>query len=164
MLECHQWLDEPLQEVSGQAQHALELTYELRTRSRLLTRSVDGVELGLFLPRGRVLQQGDRLLANDGSTVVIQAAPEPLTRVQCEDALLLARGAYHLGNRHVALEVQRGELRYLRDHVLTGMLKGLGLEPEDIVAPFNPESGAYHGHTHGSVATPAAPLLRLSGH
>lgn len=163
MLECHQWLDEPVAETSAEA-HMLELTYELRTRSRLLTQSVDGVELGLFLPRGRVLQQGDRLLANDGSTVVIQAAPEPLTRVQCDDALLLARAAYHLGNRHVALEVQRGELRYLRDHVLAGMLKGLGLEPEDIVAPFNPESGAYHGHTHSSVATPAAPMLRLSGH
>jgi len=163
MLECHQWLDDALAEVSAET-HVLELTYELRTRSRLLTQSADGVELGLFLPRGRVLQHGDRLLANDGSTVLNQAAPEPLTRVQCDEALLLSRAAYHLGNRHVALEVQRGELRYLRDHVLAGMLKGLGLEPEEIVAPFNPEAGAYPGHTHGSVATPAAPLLRLSGH
>ena len=80
MLECHQWLDDALAEVSAET-HVLELTFELRTRSRLLTQSADGVELGLFLPRGRVLQHGDRLLANDGSTVLIQAAPEPLTRV-----------------------------------------------------------------------------------
>ena len=122
MLECHQWLEETSPHVAGDARHVLELTYELRTRSRLRT------------------------------------------QVYCDDALLLARAAYHLGNRHVALEVQRGQLRYLRDHVLAGMLTGLGLELEDIVAPFNPESGAYHGHTHASVATPAAPMLRLSGH
>ena len=102
------------------------------------------------------------LLADDGTVVAIQAEPEPLSRVLCDDTLLLARAAYHLGNRHVALEVQRGQLRYQRDHVLEGMLKGLGLDVEDIVAPFNPEPGAYHGHTH-SVATPAAPFLRLSG-
>lgn len=158
MLECHQWLDG-----AGPAHRELELTYELRTRSRLKTRTRDGVEVGLFLPRGRVLQHGDRLLADDDTVIIIHAEPEPLSRVFCDDTLLLARAAYHLGNRHVALEVQPGQLRYQRDHVLEGMLKGMGLDVEDIVAPFNPEPGAYHGHTH-SVATPAAPLLRLNGH
>lgn len=158
MLECHQWLDEP-----GPAHYELELTYELRTRSRLRTQTREGMEVGLFLPRGRVLAEGDRLLANDGSVIVIRAAAEPLSRVFCSDPLLLARGAYHLGNRHVALEVQAGQLRYLRDHVLDAMLKGFSLEVEEIVAPFTPEPGAYNAHTH-SVATPAAPLLRLNGH
>lgn len=158
MLECHEFLDQP-----GPAHHELELTYEKRTRSRLRARTLSGVEVGLFLPRGRVLAEGDRLLATDSSVVVIRAAAETLSCVRCEDALLLARAAYHMGNRHVALEVRHGELRYLRDHVLDAMLRGLSLEVEEIVAPFNPERGAYHGHSH-SVATPPAPMLRLSGH
>lgn len=157
MLECHQWLDDP-----GPVHHELELSYEMRTRSRLRTQTRAGVEVGLFLPRGRVLRQGDRLLANDNTVVMVHAEPEPLSRVLCDDALLLARAAYHLGNRHVALEVLPGQLRYQRDHVLEAMLIGLRLEVEDIVAPFNPEPGAYHGHAH-SVATPPAPFLRLNG-
>ncbi|WP_304641105.1 urease accessory protein UreE [Pseudomonas sp.] len=158
MLECHEFLDQP-----GPAHHELELTYEKRTRSRLRARTLSGVEVGLFLPRGRVLAEGDRLLATDSSVIVIRAAAETLSCVRCEDPLLLARAAYHMGNRHVALEVRRGELRYLRDHVLDAMLRGLSLEVEEIVAPFNPEPGAYHGHSH-SVATPPAPMLRLTGH
>lgn len=163
MIECHQWLDEP-----GPAHHVLELTYEKRTRSRLRAQTADGLEIGLFLPRGRVLAEGDRLLGNDGSVVVIHAESETLSRVYCDDALLLSRAAYHMGNRHVPLEIQQGQLRYLRDHVLDNMLRGFGLEVEEIFAPFNPEPGAYHSHGH-SVATPAgatpgAPFLRMDSH
>lgn len=162
MIECHQWLDQP-----GPADHVLELTYELRTRSRLRAQSQAGVEIGLFLPRGRVLAEGDRLQGEDGSVVVIHAQSEALSRVFCDDALLLSRAAYHMGNRHVPLEIQAGQLRYLRDHVLDSMLRGFGLEVEEIFAPFNPEPGAYHSHGH-SVATPAGPLpsapfLRIGG-
>ncbi|MGM8935444.1 urease accessory protein UreE [Pseudomonas neustonica] len=158
MLECHEWL-----EGEGGHDHVLELSYELRTRSRLRAETEGGLEVGLFLPRGRVLAQGERLQCNDGSVLMISAAPEQLSRVHCDDALLLARAAYHMGNRHVALEVRANELRYLCDHVLDAMLRGFGLEIEQITAPFNPESGAYHNHSH-SVATPAAPFLRLAGH
>ncbi len=158
MIECHHWLDGP-----GPADHVLELTYEKRTRSRLRAQTLDGLEVGLFLPRGRVLAQGDRLQGDNGSVVVIHAEPESLSRVYCDDALLLSRAAYHMGNRHVALEIHAGQLRYLRDHVLDGMLRGFGLEVEEVFAPFNPEPGAYHSHNH-SVATPAAPFLRLGGH
>ena len=87
MLECHQWLDG-----AGPAHHELELTYELRTRSRLRTRTRGGVEVGLFLPRGRVLQHGDRLLADDDTVVIIHAEPEPLSRVLCDDTLLSGFG------------------------------------------------------------------------
>jgi urease accessory protein len=163
MIECHQWLDEP-----GPAHHVLELTYEKRTRSRLRAQTADGLELGLFLPRGRVLAEGDRLLGNDGSVVVVHAESETLSRVYCDDALLLSRAAYHMGNRHVPLEIQQGQLRYLRDHVLDNMLRGFGLEVEEIFAPFNPEPGAYHSHGHSVAtpagATPAAPFLRMDSH
>jgi urease accessory protein len=163
MIECHQWLDEP-----GPAHHVLELTYEKRTRSRLRAQTADGLEIGLFLPRGRVLAEGDRLLGNDGSVVVIHAESETLSRVYCDDALLLSRAAYHMGNRHVPLEIQQGQLRYLRDHVLDNMLRGFGLEVEEIFAPFNPEPGAYHSHGHSVAApagaTPAAPFLRMDSH
>jgi urease accessory protein len=163
MIECHQWLDEP-----GPAHHVLELTYEKRTRSRLRAQTADGLEIGLFLPRGRVLAEGDRLLGNDGSVVVVHAESETLSRVYCDDALLLSRAAYHMGNRHVPLEIQQGQLRYLRDHVLDNMLRGFGLEVEEIFAPFNPEPGAYHSHGHSVAtpagATPAAPFLRMDSH
>ena len=159
MLECHAWLEDE----SGPHDHVLELTYELRTRSRLRAKTVAGDEVGLFLPRGRVLAQGDRLQCLDGSVLMIAAASEKLSRVVCDDTLKLARAAYHMGNRHVALEVHATELRYQCDHVLDAMLVGFGLEVEQITAPFNPEKGAYHNHSH-SVATPAAPLLRLAGH
>tara|TARA_R110000822_G_scaffold34103_20_gene97117 strand:+ start:1682 stop:2182 length:501 start_codon:yes stop_codon:yes gene_type:complete len=163
MIECHQWLDEP-----GPAHHVLELTYEKRTRSRLRAQTADGLEIGLFLPRGRVLAEGDRLLGDNGSVVVIHAESETLSRVYCDDALLLSRAAYHMGNRHVPLEIQQGQLRYLRDHVLDNMLRGFGLEVEEIFAPFNPEPGAYHSHGHSVAtpagATPAAPFLRMDSH
>lgn len=158
MLECHEWL-----EGSGPAHHELELTYEKRTRSRLRATTQSGIEVGLFLPRGRVLAEGDRLLATDGSVVVIRARPEKLSQVCCDDPLLLSRAAYHMGNRHEPLEIQPGQLRYLCDHVLDAMLVGFGLKVESVHAPFNPEPGAYHNHAH-SVATPPAPLLRLHGH
>ena len=119
MLECHAWLEE-----SGPHDHVLELTYELRTRSRLRVKTVAGEEVGLFLPRGRVLAQGDCLQCLDGSVLMIAAAPEKLSRVVCDDTLKLARAAYHMGNRHVALEVHATELRYQCDHVLDAMLVG----------------------------------------
>lgn len=134
------------------ATERLELAFETRCKSRLRARLVGGEECGLFLERGTVLRGGDRLLANDGRVVEVAAAPEALLEAVSGDPLLIARAAYHLGNRHVAVELKPGRLRFARDHVLGEMVRGLGLKLTEIEAPFEPESGAYgahggHGHS-----------------
>ncbi|WP_368655813.1 urease accessory protein UreE [Methylomagnum ishizawai] len=126
----------------------LTLPYEARQKSRLLARTDGGVQVGLFLPRGKVLRGGDVLTGPTGEVVAVRSAPEALSVVKTGDALLFARACYHLGNRHVALQIAPGELRYLADHVLDEMVRGLGLEIAHESAPFEPEAGAYHGHGH----------------
>ncbi len=135
----------------------LELCFDYRTRSRLRARTLGGVEVGLFLPRGTILRDGQKLRASDGSVILVRAAVEALTEARCPDPLLLARAAYHLGNRHVAVQLGDGWLRIAADHVLGGMLVGLGVELRPLDAPFEPEAGAYaHGHQHaGETASPA---------
>jgi urease accessory protein len=128
--------------------HTLTLPYEARQKSRLLAQLDGGADAGLFLPRGTVLRGGDRLTGPDGVVVLIVSAPEPLSVVRTGDALRFARLCYHLGNRHVALQIEPGELRYLADHVLDEMVRGFGLEVSHESAPFEPESGAYRGHGH----------------
>ncbi|PZP58548.1 MAG: urease accessory protein UreE [Azospira oryzae] len=128
----------------------LVLPFELRCRSRLRTRLETGEEAGLFLEPGTVLRGGDRLLGNDGRVVEVVAAPERLMEARGEDPAQLARLAYHLGNRHVAVEVGPQWLRFAADAVLEQMLVGLGARVTEVVAPFEPEGGAYrHGHGHG---------------
>ena len=137
----------------------LILTFELRYKCRLRTRTESGEDVGLFMQRGTVLRDGDKLLADDGRIVEVLAAPEALQEARAADPLLLMRGAYHLGNRHVAVQLGTGWLRFAADHVLRDMVAGLGLPVTEIVAPFQPESGAYgHGHTHGG-ATSATPVI-----
>lgn len=130
------------------ATEKLVLPFEARCKSRLRTQLAGGEECGLFLERGMVLRGGDRLLANDGRVVEVVAAAEALCEAVSGDALLLLRAAYHLGNRHVAVEIQAGRLRFARDAVLAQMVRGLGLPLRDVEAPFEPESGAYSGHAH----------------
>ncbi|MGB5735153.1 MAG: urease accessory protein UreE [Thiohalocapsa sp.] len=126
------------------------LTLEQRVRSRQRIRLDDGGEAGLLLPRGETLKDGDLLTTDDDSlTVRIVAAPECLSIAVCDDALLLARACYHLGNRHVALQIEPGRLCWLHDHVLDAMVTGLGLEVTVQDAPFEPEPGAYGGHASG---------------
>ena len=125
----------------------LTLSYQSRTKSRLLAKLDNGEDVGLFLERGKVLRGGDVLTGPEGLAVLIIAAEEAVSVARSEDDLLLARACYHLGNRHVALQIEPGELRYLADPVLDGMLHGLGLSVEHESAPFEPEAGAYrHGH------------------
>jgi urease accessory protein len=139
------------------AQSRLVLPFDLRTRGRLLARLDDGAEIGLLLDRGRPLRGGDRLRASDGRIVEVVAEPEIVSVITAKDPWQLARAAYHLGNRHVALEVTAGSLRYLHDHVLDDMVRGLGLALDVRTMPFEPEGGAYapgghshaHGHDHG---------------
>ena len=132
----------------GRPTATLTLPLEKRLRSRLRAVLDDGGDAGIFLPRGQTLRHGDLLAADDGTVVRICAAPEVLSEVQVDDPLLLARACYHLGNRHVALQIEAGRLCYLHDHVLDEMLQGLGLQPTSTEAPFEPEPGAYGGHSH----------------
>jgi urease accessory protein len=122
----------------------LTLPFELRQKSRLRARLDDGEEVALILPRGRVLRGGDRVTAADGRELEIVAAPERLLHIECEE---LARVAYHLGNRHVPLQVGPGFLRIAEDHVLEEMVRRLGASVSHVEAPFEPEAGAY-GHHH----------------
>ena len=137
------------------ATRSLTLSYDYRTKSRLRTTLDSGEALGLFLPRGTILRGGQLLLASDGSVVEVFAAEESLLEARCENLLDLTCAAYHLGNRHVAVQVggdMRGAwLRLGADHVLEMMLAKLGCDVHALVAPFEPESGAYapgHGHQH----------------
>lgn len=127
----------------------LTLPFELRQKSRLVAKLESGRDILLHLPRGNVLRGGALLGASDGLVIIVRAAAEALSVVGSDDALLLLRAAYHLGNRHVALQLEPGELRYLHDHVLDDLVRGLGLEPRTLHAPFEPEPGAYgHGAVH----------------
>ncbi len=145
---------------AGEPQTTLTLPLDRRVRSRQRVVLDDGREAGLFLARGQVLRDGDLLAGTDGLLVRVRAAAEPVSEVHCDDALLLARACYHLGNRHVVLQIGPGFVRYPHDHVLDDMLRGLGLQPTYAEAPFEPEPGAYggasghhgghaHGHGHG---------------
>lgn len=131
------------------AEDSLTLPFEHRQKSRLLARTDGGREILLQLPRGNVLRHGTRLRASDGSVLEVRAAPESLSAVESVSPVTLLRAAYHLGNRHVALQIDELGLRYLHDHVLDDMLAGLGLVPRLLKAPFEPEHGAYaHGSSH----------------
>src|SRR5579862_3549598 len=88
------------------AQEVLALPFELRRRSRLRSRLESGEEVGLFLPRGTALREGDLLQADNGRVVQVRAAPETVSCARSQDPLLLARASYHLGNRHVALQIE----------------------------------------------------------
>ena len=134
------------------ANETLVLPFDLRCKSRLRTRLAGGEEVGLFLPAGTLLRGGMRVEANDGRIVAIVAADEPLIEVRASDSLLLARAAYHLGNRHVAVQLAQDWLRLQPDHVLEQMLLGLGVSVQPIRAPFEPEAGAYApGHQHDTM-------------
>ena len=125
----------------------LVLPFERRCVSRQSAQLSDGTSVQLFLPRGTVLRHGDVLAGEDGTRVVVEAAAEDVHVARTSDPRALARAAYHLGNRHVAVEVGEGLLKIERDGVLADMLLGLGIEVEAARVPFEPESGAY-GHSH----------------
>jgi urease accessory protein len=128
----------------------LRLPFDLRQKSRLRTQLVSGEDAWLLLPRGDILRGGDKLLANDGRVIEVIAAMEAVIHITCADATALAKAAYHLGNRHVPVEVGEGYLRIAADHVLAEMLSGLGATLTPMQAPFEPEGGAYGGHgAHG---------------
>jgi len=131
----------------------LELDWDTRQKSRFDAVDSQGRRIGVFLPRGGAVRGGDVLVAEDGSLIAIKAKAEPLLAVTVGahgTPLDLLRAAYHLGNRHVPLEVTPTRLQLEPDHVLAEMLKRMGLVVETVEAPFEPEGGAYgKGHDPG---------------
>ena len=134
---------------------SVELDWDVRQKSRFDATDSQGRALGVFLPRGSVVRGGDLLVAEDGSLVRVVAAAQPVLRVTaCAEhgsPFDLLRAAYHLGNRHVALELQPDRLQLEPDHVLAEMLRAMHLTVTEALAPFEPEAGAYAagGHAHG---------------
>jgi len=126
------------------------LTLEQRVKARLRVTLDNGEDAGFFVERGSVLRDGDCLQAESGEIVVIRPAKESVSTVYVDDLLALSRACYHLGNRHVALQINKEFVRYQHDHVLDEMLVGLGLHPVSEMAPFEPEPGAYGDHGHAS--------------
>lgn len=153
------------------ARHVV-LPYAERCKSRLRVRLDDGSEAGLFLPRGTVLHGGDVLLDDAGGEIQVIAAAEALYEVRAADGATdphfdLMRAAYHLGNRHVPLQLAPRALRLERDPVLRDMLQGLGVAIHDITAPFEPEAGAYgggHRHDHDASGGVIGELLSREAH
>jgi urease accessory protein len=145
----------------------LTLRFEDRRRSRMRARLDDGREAALLLPHGTILRDGDELGAEAGDAdgdaeqagdevIVVRAAAQTLSVVRSDEPLSLARAAYHLGNRHVPVQLGAGWLAYEHDHVLDEMVEALGLSLETRIAPFEPEAGGYKhdgatksGHTSG---------------
>ena len=142
----------------------VELDWDTRQKSRFDATDSSGRAIGVFLPRGTAVRGGDVLVAEDGSLVRVLAAPQPVLRVtactQHGSPFDLLRAAYHLGNRHVQLELRPDHLQLEPDHVLADMLRQMHLIVTEANAPFEPESGAYaaaapagsahgHGHSHG---------------
>lgn len=136
--------------LSGHIDDTLELPFDLRQKSRLRVKLASGREAALFLTRGIILRGGDLLKSDDGLVVKVVAAQEPVYNVIAPTPRDLMCAAYHLGNRHVSLQIGDGWLRLEQDYVLKDMLIGLGMQVSEVVAPFEPEAGAYGGgHRHG---------------
>ena len=147
------------------------LDWDTRQKSRFEATDSQGRTLGVFLPRGSVVRGGDVLVAEDGSLVRVEAAAQPVMVVRpCPhhgSPFDLTRAAYHLGNRHVQIELQPDHLKIEPDHVLAEMLQRMHLNVTQEQASFEPEAGAYagghgHGHEHGHAAHAPEPAVATS--
>jgi urease accessory protein len=144
---------------------SVELDWDVRQKSRFDAADSNGRSLGVFLPRGTMVRGGDVLVAEDGSLILVRAAAQPVLRVTpCAvhgSPFDLLRAAYHLGNRHVHLELKPDHLKLEPDHVLADMLQQMHLIVTEVNEAFEPENGAYmagnhaHGHAHEHEAVPA---------
>ena len=144
--KLHRWSEPPADTVV--------LDFDDRHRRRMAMTGTRGLEFLLDLEHAVALRGGDALVLEDGRLVEVVAAPEPLLEIRCNDPQHLVRVAWHLGNRHLPTQITGRALRIRRDHVIEGMVKGLGARVIEIEAPFDPEGGAYAGdgqahETHG---------------
>jgi urease accessory protein len=156
---------------------SVELDWDVRQKSRFDATDSTGRVLGVFLPRGTLVRGGDVLVGEDGSLVIVRAAPQPVLVVQANPShrtpFDLLRAAYHLGNRHVQLELTPDHLKLEPDHVLADMLRQMHLIVTETNEAFEPEGGAYaagghdhdhdHGHAHGPAPAPAAAPAHVHG-
>jgi urease accessory protein len=156
---------------------SVELDWDQRCKSRFDATDSAGRHIGVFLPRGSVVRGGDVLVTEDGSLIRVQAAPQPVLVVracpQHGSPFDLLRAAYHLGNRHVPLQVQADHLKLEPDHVLAGMLSAMHLIVSEEHSAFEPEAGAYaatggahgagHGHDHHEHTAAPAPAPHEHG-
>lgn len=138
----------------------LTLDHHQRRRARLRVPLPNGEAVGISLPRGQALKDGDRVRSEPSGLVArVRAAPEHVSVAETSDQHLLTRAAYHLGNRHVGLRIEHGRLIYSKDHVLDGLCRELGLSVSEQILPFEPEAGGYaggHGHAHEMRLAPPA--------
>ncbi|EPT7753028.1 urease accessory protein UreE, partial [Escherichia coli] len=137
----------------AQTTASVTLPVDMRVKSRIKVTLNDGRQAGLLLPRGLLLRDGDILSNENGDEFIkVIAADEAVSVVRCADPFMLAKACWHLGNRHVPLQIMPGELRYHHDHVLDDMLRQFGLDVDFAHLPFEPEAGAYasksHAHNH----------------
>ena len=149
---------------AGHVDDYLALPFDRRQKSRLRATLASGDEAALMLERGTILRGGDCLRAEDGRIVQVLAAAQTVMDVTATTPQALMRAAYHLGNRHVPLQVGDGWLRLERDHVLKDMLLGLDVGISELEAPFEPEAGAYgggHRHHHDDDGLAALRPVRL---
>ncbi|ELP8810581.1 urease accessory protein UreE [Escherichia coli] len=140
-------------ETPAQTTARVTLPVDMRVKSRIKVTLNDGRQAGLLLPRGLLLRDGDILSNENGDEFIkVIAADEAVSVVRCADPFMLAKACWHLGNRHVPLQIMPGELRYHHDHVLDDMLRQFGLDVDFAHLPFEPEAGAYasksHAHNH----------------
>jgi urease accessory protein len=151
----------------------VELDWDIRQKSRFEATDSLGRQLGIFLPRGTLVRGGDVLVAEDGSMVKVIAAPQTVLRITACTAhgspFDLTRAAYHLGNRHVPIELKPDHLKIEPDHVLADMLRSMHLIVNEVSESFEPEGGAYsaggHGHAHeGGHAHAHAPAAAPAPH
>lgn len=135
-------------DTSVECQYVVELNHEQRDKGRLKVHAQDGTEVCLFLERGKSLQVGEVLLAESGEKIRIAAANEAVLKAWSDDWTVFSRACYHLGNRHVRVQVGERCLWITPDHVLEEMLQLLGLQTEHVNHVFVPEAGAYAGGHH----------------
>ncbi|MDX2204417.1 MAG: urease accessory protein UreE [Hyphomicrobiaceae bacterium] len=141
----------------GAAADTVTLDYDRRTRRRMTLTGAKGLSFLLDLAEAPVLRAGDGLKLDDGRIVEVLAAPETLLEITCPDERALARIAWHLGNRHLATEIDARVLHIRADHVIEEMVRRLGAAVRTVERPFNPEGGAYgrgavSGHSHAHAA------------
>ncbi|MBX3567371.1 MAG: urease accessory protein UreE [Rhizobiaceae bacterium] len=135
-------------EASGPAFASVELAHDERRLRRKALPLADGSRILVDFLEPVTLHAGDRLVLDDGRQVEVRAAPEELLEIIPRDAVHLAELAWHIGNRHLAAAIEPARILILHDHVIDGMLQGLGAEVRHVVAPFEPLRGAYGGHGH----------------
>ena len=134
----------PKEKASG----SLTLDFDARHRRRICLRADEGEEVLLDLPNAVAMADGDGLQLDDGRWLRIQAAAEPIVEIRHNDPHQLVRLAWHLGNRHLPTEIRNDVLRIRPDHVIEDMLRGFGADLMRVQAAFQPEGGAYGGHSH----------------